>query len=313
MAAGVSTAAGSVPAPRSVPSEAVRDAAAGFAGYHLLFLVVGSAVAIGVIFSKTRLFRGGGLDRGGARDPTSHPAVLWLFAAIVVILLQGMAAGLVRDWMDIGPMKDALGGVKVRGAVALAAGGVGLAAAIGMAVLLARPTSGRGGERSGLRVRLVDVPIGLGWFALAYPIVGLGGWLAAAAARRFLDASADPIAHETLSDITKSSGNPWAWGLIFGAAFAAPVVEELVYRGMVQSAVRRVVRSAWAAVVITSAGFCLMHWTVVPEGSRHQLVTLLLLSVAFGAAFERTRSIGVPIVMHACFNGLNILLALAAT
>jgi membrane protease YdiL (CAAX protease family) len=36
-----------------------------------------------------------------------------------------------------------------------------------------------------------------------------------------------------------------------------------------------------------------------------------MLGLAMGIAFERTKRLGVPIIMHICFNGLNVALALS--
>jgi membrane protease YdiL (CAAX protease family) len=42
----------------------------------------------------------------------------------------------------------------------------------------------------------------------------------------------------------------------------------------------------------------------------YAIVTLFVLSVCLGAAFERWRSIGVPIAMHMAFNAGNVVLAM---
>jgi len=94
------------------------------------------------------------------------------------------------------------------------------------------------------------------------------------------------------------------------ATVGAGAVEEIIYRGFVQSGVRRIVGRPWVAIVITSVLFTLMHWGITSSG-RHALAVIFVLSVGLGAAFERTKSIAVPIVVHAMFNATQILLVLA--
>ena len=104
-------------------------------------------------------------------------------------------------------------------------------------------------------------------------------------------------------------GDEWNWALIAAIVVLVPIVEELIYRVFIQSAFLRIVRSRWIAVFLTSFVFVLAHWGVLPEGGKHALAPLFVLSVALGAAYERTGRLGVPMVMHAAFNTLNIVLA----
>jgi len=89
-----------------------------------------------------------------------------------------------------------------------------------------------------------------------------------------------------------------------------PVLEELVFRVFLQSLLLRVTRRPWVAIVLTSVLFTLVHLGGgVPLESAHALAPLFVLSVAMGVAYERTRSVWAPVVMHAGFNGLNVLIA----
>ncbi len=108
-----------------------------------------------------------------------------------------------------------------------------------------------------------------------------------------------------LQDVTQVFLAPMSWpvraGVIFAAVVAAPVFEEIVFRGILFPwLVRRT--GFWPGVAIVSALFAVMH-VHVPS-----LLPLFLLSTAFCVAYARTRSLWVPIGMHACFNGVTIVL-----
>jgi len=108
-----------------------------------------------------------------------------------------------------------------------------------------------------------------------------------------------------LQDVTQVFLAPMSWpvraGVIFAAVVAAPVFEEIIFRGVLFPwLVRRV--GFWPGVAVVSILFAAMH-VHVPS-----LLPLFLLSTMFCVAYARTRSLWVPIGMHACFNGVTIVL-----
>ncbi|MBX3385360.1 MAG: CPBP family intramembrane metalloprotease [Phycisphaeraceae bacterium] len=131
----------------------------------------------------------------------------------------------------------------------------------------------------------------------------------------------DPIAHETLRALMEAWSGGVAegggalvmaapWVVTLSALVAAPIVEELLYRGCVQSGVLGLVRSRWGAILITSVVFTVVHVGATPW---YALPGLMVLSVGLGIAYERTGRIGVPILMHVGFNGVNLGVAAAVT
>lgn len=83
------------------------------------------------------------------------------------------------------------------------------------------------------------------------------------------------------------------------AVIVAPVVEEMVFRGMALPVLTRYLGFP-VAVAIVSAVFALMHghiWSLAP---------LFAIAVAFSLAYTLTGSLRVPIVMHAIFNAVNL-------
>ena len=95
---------------------------------------------------------------------------------------------------------------------------------------------------------------------------------------------------------------------IIAAVVMAPVLEELVFRGLLfQSLHRRV--GLWPAALLSALFFAAVHVEVTqPLYSGG----LFLLGVGFALALARSGSLLVPIAAHAAFNATTITLALAA-
>lgn len=148
---------------------------------------------------------------------------------------------------------------------------------------------------------------GVAGFLLAAPVVWATGALSVLIAN-WLSGPSDPLAHSLLKTISEQRTNPWVWGLMTGAAVGAPIAEEILYRGFFQSALLRLTGRVWVAIVLTSCGFVLMHWSAVPPRA---MPTLFVLSLAMGMARERTGGLMAPIVIHSLFNTANLLLASA--
>jgi membrane protease YdiL (CAAX protease family) len=137
-----------------------------------------------------------------------------------------------------------------------------------------------------------------------------------------------PMEHELLPAMTK--GPLWArTAIFFGAAVAAPLFEETVFRGHIQTLLRSaIIRVAllkeespaamprdprdprdlrvsrvspvrpwhsWLAIILASAAFAAVHpaWMRPP---------IFVLSICLGYAYERTGLLWTTITMHAVFN-----------
>ena len=116
------------------------------------------------------------------------------------------------------------------------------------------------------------------------------------------------VGHEMLSAFGQSTRWPVALGLFASAVVGAPVFEELVFRGLAQTALLSVVGRArrWSVVVLGSVVFALMHlgqpWQVLPS--------LFVLGVVLGWLYERTGSLLPGILVHAGFNAVNVALTM---
>jgi membrane protease YdiL (CAAX protease family) len=80
---------------------------------------------------------------------------------------------------------------------------------------------------------------------------------------------------------------------------AAPVTEELVFRGCLYGLVRQI-GGRWAAVAVSALLFALIH------GHVPSLPGLVILAVGLAWLYEATGSLWAPIALHAGFNALSI-------
>jgi membrane protease YdiL (CAAX protease family) len=91
--------------------------------------------------------------------------------------------------------------------------------------------------------------------------------------------------------------------LVIIVVIGAPIVEELVYRGLLQ----RSMSAAFGVVpglVVMSIWFALMHPTPI------EWPGLVVAGALFGAGLALTGRIGPGIITHAAFNATGLILAL---
>lgn len=119
----------------------------------------------------------------------------------------------------------------------------------------------------------------------------------------------DPVAHEMLKMLREEYSVSLLVNLIISAVILAPLVEEIVFRGVFQTSLLRLFNGRrWPTILIASAVFAVIHWAVVPWQG---LIPLFTLGVIWGVLYERTGSLLPPILAHAVFNAANIALALS--
>lgn len=273
----------------------------------------GHLIAAGValtILLFADVIRPGSLERAGKRSVEPHSSMIWLLCAFLVLGMQIVGSGFVpllpAEW---------LGGDSLqRSAISQ---GVQYAAAIITAFVLCRLITG-GSKGAGLSFSFRS----LAWGALA----ALAAWpIVIAASIGFValhvqlgnEPPTTNLGHPTLQLIVEHRNNPWAWAIAGLAIIAAPIVEEVVYRGFVQSAFLKATGKPWTSIILASmvfAGVHLLPWTAAgPAIPWYSVATIGVLGIAMGVAFERTKEVGVPITMHVLFNLTNVLIALWGT
>jgi len=98
---------------------------------------------------------------------------------------------------------------------------------------------------------------------------------------------------------------PWRVVMVLQAVILAPLVEEVFFRGLLQSLFRKHLRSPWVAILLTSLCFALIHWPYWKS-----MPSLGVLAIALGYNYERCGRIWPVVLTHALFNAVNITVAL---
>lgn len=121
--------------------------------------------------------------------------------------------------------------------------------------------------------------------------------------------------HEQLQLVSEHPQVLLQISVVVVAVVMAPLVEEVLFRGMFQTAMRVFLGAywvaettgfqrslvAWVAIAITSGLFAVVH-----ADAGHWPV-LFVLSLCLGYAYEKSGSLVRPIVIHAMFNGIMVL------
>ena len=132
----------------------------------------------------------------------------------------------------------------------------------------------------------------IGFLLFFWPVMALSKltetWRPAGSQHPFLRLLASDPSLETL-----------AW-IVFTAAVVAPLVEELLYRVILQTSIETILPRR-VALVVTAVLFAAVHR--FPDG-----IALIPLALVLGAMFQRCRSYLSVVVAHALFNGTNLFL-----
>jgi len=274
--------------------------------YQIPLMLGATALVVGILWAGD-VIKPGSLGRAGGRNVSAYPSALWLFAGLIVFTTLALSRSFVEAQAWLMTPTGVEADTPLRGeAVAmlgtyLISGIVG----VGMVVLFSRSAGG-----AGLTPGWGDLPIGLGCLALALPLVKVVGDLLVLMHQQIAGAAPPEVAHPTLDLILGAPTDPWRWGLIAAAVLGAPLVEEIIYRVFLQSAILRWTGAPVAAVLLSAGAFTAVH-AIGDQGiPYYALGPIFVLGVAMGVAYERTGRLGVPIVMHVGFNALNVAWAL---
>lgn len=144
---------------------------------------------------------------------------------------------------------------------------------------------------------VVGVPLGV---ASQLVLMNLVNW---PLSRLFPDQFSPEQISQRAEEIADMAPGWWAAVLVAVVVVGAPIVEEIVYRGCLQTRLSTTLGTA-AGVTATSAIFALVHLTPV------ELPGLFVFALVLGAARHRTGSLGLPIVTHMAFNAVGLSLVM---
>ena len=153
------------------------------------------------------------------------------------------------------------------------------------------------------------VVAGLIGLAIVWPWVSLVANIGNLVQSALGGATPPDVAHRTLDALREHVHEPSAWGVALVVVTLTPLTEEVVWRGAVQQALKRLGIPRLAAIGCTAVLFAMVHWNAVPDASRlSALPALAMLGFALGWLMERTGRLIAPVVAHAAFNAANLLL-----
>ena len=136
-----------------------------------------------------------------------------------------------------------------------------------------------------------------GWLAMFLPLVYF--------VQALTYAASGP--EQTPQAIVEFLVNTHSWperAAVFGiAVIAAPVTEELIFRGCLYGILRQSIGRV-PAIVVASVIFAVIH------GHLPSLPGLIVLATGLALVYERYGSLWAPISMHAAFNALTIIAAI---
>jgi membrane protease YdiL (CAAX protease family) len=112
--------------------------------------------------------------------------------------------------------------------------------------------------------------------------------------------------HKTDLDQILESSRAAALTLAFIAVATAPLVEELIYRGLLYSAIQKVI-GRWFAVLVVASMFAGLHVYQYRQNIG-AILSISLLSLALTAIRARTGRLLPCVVIHLVFNGVQSLI-----
>ena len=101
-------------------------------------------------------------------------------------------------------------------------------------------------------------------------------------------------------DLFDNAHGIWLVVLVIVVVFGAPIVEELVYRGLIQGHLRGSINEI-AALFITAVWFAGIHFQIV------EFPGLLAFAIVLGSCFHFTKRLGMSVVAHVAFNATGLI------
>jgi membrane protease YdiL (CAAX protease family) len=148
----------------------------------------------------------------------------------------------------------------------------------------------------------VGIGIGAGIVALAVFAFGLG-YLLELLARAIKEAL--PPVQETFQELARNQQTVPL--LVIGSVVIAPIAEELFYRGVLFTALRKRF-DLWPAMGLSGLVFGLTHYQNTLKGYLLVLLVIMPLGMFFAWLYAGTRTLVAPIIAHAVFNLVQVLI-----
>jgi membrane protease YdiL (CAAX protease family) len=141
----------------------------------------------------------------------------------------------------------------------------------------------------------LGVPLGVASQLILVPVVMLPLRLL------FPDSFSPEKIEKRATDLVDNATGAWMIVLVLVVVVGAPLVEEIVYRGMLQGSISTALGRS-RALVLVAAWFAAIHFVPV------EFVGLFAFALVLGWVFERNEALGMNIITHMAFNATGLVL-----
>ncbi len=223
------------------------------------------------------------------------PLLIWFCVTLLGIQASQRFSPQEPPW--IGAMLDNL---------ALCIGGL---AGVVASLIVARRFFARGLAGFGLRIRTLfkDAGWAVAHLLAVWPLVFVVMILTIFIGKLIVGGNFEMPVHQELQNLKEYSEPALQWLILVTATVVAPVTEEILFRGIFQTAIRNNTARPWFAVIGASAVFSIIH------ADSFHWPALFVLSVGLGYAYEKSGSLWRPIIMHMIFNTVSVVATLHQT
>ena len=151
-----------------------------------------------------------------------------------------------------------------------------------------------------LKIRLaprdfLGVPLGVVSQLVLVPVVMLPLRLL------FPDSFSPEKIEKRATDLVNNANGVWMIVLVMVVVVGAPLVEEIVYRGMLQKSIARAL-GKYRSLVLVAAWFAAIHFAPV------EFVGLFAFALVLGWVLDRNETLGMNIITHMAFNATGLVL-----
>jgi membrane protease YdiL (CAAX protease family) len=220
------------------------------------------------------------------------PLLLWFGAvSMAVVLVQKLTPGL-QGWQKM--FRDNL------------VMSIGAVVTITAMMFLAHVHFARRLKGFGLNIKTIikDFFMAILHLLAVWPLILAAVTVTIFIAKMFADQDYQMQQHQQLEMITEYTQLPLRIMIVFVAVVIAPLLEELMFRGFVQTTIRSFINirnSAWPAIAASSVFFAIMH------ADPGHWPSLFILGVCLGYSYEKSGSLLRPIFIHLFFNAISII------
>jgi membrane protease YdiL (CAAX protease family) len=146
-----------------------------------------------------------------------------------------------------------------------------------------------------------DILIGLKHYLIVLPLIIASGFIVNYALRMF---GIEPEQQDIINSIMSEDSLGVLTFMFFFGTLAAPIVEELLFRGFFQTALR-ITYNKTQAILISGFVFALIHWNF------HVFLQIFILGLLLAYIFEKTGSLVAPIFVHICHNTTTLVILIS--